>query len=1279
MKKLGCALAVVLAVLSAALSSEAAVTLYVKPDASGSGASWADAAGLEAAIAAAKSAGGAYDIYLAKGVYYPSATIQLSNGISLYGGFKGDGSDTLETRDLENNATILCGDVDKNDYWEHHDAGTGVVTALPETKIIVEGEIAVPAYTSDYDTYVPASASLSGNLMRLLAVQADATVTLDGLVLTGGGQGNKNNAGQKDDGYNKNFGSGLLIGDRAHATVRSCRVIACSAQYDVVHFGTGVAALEGCSVEHCYGVQYAAVCAATAATAGFTNCTFRGNARVNNANKSMSNDDSAAAVKGFAALTMNNCLFERNTLIKTFGDRHCAAAVLALPSLSTIIQQDKLVGLRFVGNVTWSGTDAENAGQPSPLVSFGNATYKPSGWLFERNVGFSSGVADPSRIGLAFDVDFDLCLSDSTFVSNTLYVTGLAADAKLAVAPVVSSKRAEFVNCTFLDNDVQVSQSEGATVRASRALLSYRAADDADQCWVAAFNGTFAGETALPDILVAGFQDNDVVPNCSFAGNSILWASGAAASVPRAIAYGSGAADFIELSRCIVRAPELLTQRVKTDETVVEEDPLLEPLAFLSASDFVPVLRCGAKTPQIRNSFDVRMSLFRDWPVLTYLSGGATSGGQTRCGNTPKPAADLVGDALGAARPSGSFTLGAVQSLAPVAESGVTVCCRVRPAGSGMVDGRRFATVVSAVGGTLEPVVAVAEEDRQFDSWRNESMELLSEELSFAPSTAVAGSSYADAWFVNGQGEVVITPDDDLQAALDFVSAKGTGAVCLGAGDYKPETTLTANGTRVVVRADDGAVIRANASGAKIFDVYDAGADHGWGMKVVFDGVTFSQGRVDVGYAEAEFLNCRLQDCPGTGGSSVLTSRTNLFLSGTSFIGNTGLSVARPTEQWQPAHASRWTVTNCCFTGNTGGPSGPGLSSGAIDIELLDSKFERNVSVEDDVNGLCQVGADAICRIQGCVFSENLVSNSPSLLYFSTSTGTQVTLTNCLFMANKMGGGMPDGHGAAILNSFAGCLVYNTTFLSNVVDVTRSIASENAYHASITGGRNAYGLVNCHFEGNRTKITALAEGLRLYSSTSAFLRQNRYPFVGCSYCGNTFDDGEIYIDRYAATAGNSWKAVNCIFWGDAADYKPIGWYDASKNRLDVYYCVIKNAPSEGRSEASIVNIYEGLQTDDPLFGSLVWRENRAYRPIGRGSARRHGAALGVSEAGELVFRKADGNYYRVAPETTDSPVAQTVAATEGDMFGSLPAVAGKFDIGPVQNTCPAPGLVLIVR
>ena len=169
------------------------------------------------------------------------------------------------------------------------------------------------------------------------------------------------------------------------------------------------------------------------------------------------------------------------------------------------------------------------------------------------------------------------------------------------------------------------------------------------------------------------------------------------------------------------------------------------------------------------------------------------------------------------------------------------------------------------------------------------------------------------------------------------------------------------------------------------------------------------------------------------------------------------------------------------------------------------------------------------------------------------------------------------------------------------------------------------------------------------------------------------------MDRYASTVGNSWKAVNCIFWGDAADYNPIAWYDASKNRLDVYYCVVKNAPSEGRSDASIVNVYEGLQRSDPLFGPLVWLDGSAYRSIGRGSARRHGAALGISDAGELVFRKSDGKYYRCEPETTEAPKAQTVVATAGDMFGDLPTVVDKFDIGPVQNTCPASGLMLIFR
>ncbi|MCW5924315.1 MAG: PKD domain-containing protein [Saprospiraceae bacterium] len=98
--------------------------LYVNHAATGAnnGASWLDAfVALQDAI---DSATAGDEVWVARGVYKPSKTHDgttnrdrtffINKDIAIYGGFKGDESALLE-RDIDNNATILSGDIDDND------------------------------------------------------------------------------------------------------------------------------------------------------------------------------------------------------------------------------------------------------------------------------------------------------------------------------------------------------------------------------------------------------------------------------------------------------------------------------------------------------------------------------------------------------------------------------------------------------------------------------------------------------------------------------------------------------------------------------------------------------------------------------------------------------------------------------------------------------------------------------------------------------------------------------------------------------------------------------------------------------------------------------------------------------------------------------------------------------------------------------------------------------------------------------------------------------------
>jgi len=106
--------------------------IYVDADATGSniGTSWDDAlTDLQDGLAAA---GSGKDIWVAAGTYYPSAevggsgsryqTFQMKNDVAIYGGFDGTET-TADERDVENNVTVLSGDIgmpgDKSDNCYH--------------------------------------------------------------------------------------------------------------------------------------------------------------------------------------------------------------------------------------------------------------------------------------------------------------------------------------------------------------------------------------------------------------------------------------------------------------------------------------------------------------------------------------------------------------------------------------------------------------------------------------------------------------------------------------------------------------------------------------------------------------------------------------------------------------------------------------------------------------------------------------------------------------------------------------------------------------------------------------------------------------------------------------------------------------------------------------------------------------------------------------------------------------------------------------------------------
>ena len=1328
-----------LVTVSAMTSCWAVPVLYVKPGGMGAGSSWSDAADLEAAVAAAKAAGGEHHLYLAKGIYYPSATVKLSNGISLYGSFPGLADDeTLESRSVKYTPSIISGDVGKNDYWETYDANEGKVTPQSSWPVIADGAINIPSDLDDYVTVVPASASVQDNLIRLLTVLPGSACTLDGIVLQGGGIGEtKDKDAIVEDGLLRNYGGSLFVGAGATVTIRGCRVAGACARETVVHFDGTEAQPTTCHaenlcVEYCRGTRTAAMGMTSYASVTLSNCTFLGNARYHK--YQFAETESAAALKVGNLIQMGDCHFERNIVLRNRGEWQNASTVMSVPYCTGLqAKADALRGLKFVANACWAG--GSNIGHAFPLVGIGVGNCRFDGWTVARNM-IKSSSPNPLRCSLIGGAtDYRFTLENSTVFSNRLEVVADETSEEVFVAPVVGRNLTQFVNCTFFDNEVSVTAPDTCAVYASRAVISVKQAGDdmGKRRCVSCFNCTFSGSTPLPDVVDGGVDYTNV---CSFVANSILWATGAAANTPRVMAYGNKESNTVELANCIVRSPKLLPERVLESGAVTGEDPLLEPLRYLSENDSVPVMRCGALTPMIRRSFDIKQKTSRyNLHILAYFPGGSMSGGKTRDGNDSGNTSCIT-DALGNVRPVGAFTLGAVQPVAPKAETGITVVFRARPEKAGTVDGANaMKTEVFSVGETAGAITATAADGYGFNSWRDEDGEVLGANAAYTPSTLAAASFYADAWFASESDSITVTPADNLQDALDSLALRGgMTTLNLSAGTYFVAKTLksksgkltVSGGGKAILTGDrneqmywqkaDGTVVtdsggnvvrvfengvfnepeptkedfywRAMPDGTAptrtLFDVRTTRDDEGAGMQVVFDGVTFAAGAVDVGRAESTFRDCRFLACQNGEGEAVLNSWTNLVLSGTSFVGNFGLPVADNAGQIVKS-TCRWFVTNCVFKANAGGGEsrGPGLSPRNADIDIFDTEFRKNASYKCRAyyGSLVSPADYSKVRLVGCVFAENAFSNTPAIVTFPYAA--RGIVSNCLFSANRVFGDVDDmshTYGAVVFSSDGGAALYNTTFLSNEVDFARSKIKDGTTNgiACVVYGKASVGFVNCHLEGNRTRYTG-PDGqvdFSAYSCTVYAGGRKRYPFVGTSFYENDFLNGELLVNRYSTSYGLYF--VNSIFWGNSDGYAPLAWINTTQNYLDFYNCIVKNAPAAGGTGTiGVVHEYVSCYDENPQFGELKERDRRFYRPIGRlGKARSAGVPVGLGADGALVFKKPNGKWYSCTEPWEESTFAQRYAV---DMFGELPRYEDRPDLGPVQNTVPRVSTRIVIR
>ena len=218
--------------------------LYVKKGGTGYGTSWNDAIGnIQTALDYAALSSKGAQIWVAQGSYIPSkptvtgdprsATFQLVNSVSLYGGFNGTET-SLEQRDWQAYPTVLSGDIDQDD----NDAN---------------------------------SSTMNDNAYHVVTgSDANTTAVLDGFTIRGG-----NAAGGNED----NKGGGMF-GNAGSPTVTNCTFVSNKATWG----GGGMYNANGSNpaVTNCTFTANSADFAGAVynkanSNPAFTNCTFNGN------------------------------------------------------------------------------------------------------------------------------------------------------------------------------------------------------------------------------------------------------------------------------------------------------------------------------------------------------------------------------------------------------------------------------------------------------------------------------------------------------------------------------------------------------------------------------------------------------------------------------------------------------------------------------------------------------------------------------------------------------------------------------------------------------------------------------------------------------------------------------------------------------------------------------------------------------------------------------------------------------------------------------------------
>lgn len=410
--------------------------IYVNATATGNndGSSWTDA--YTELVDALNNYSANDEIWVATGTYLPgtndAATFFLTTDVKLYGGFAGTES-SLDDRVIENNPTILSGDLNNDDVEDDFvtnrtDNATHImfIEGTVTTATIVDGFIFEGGHADD-ETLLDFIGQFGGGVWSFGAPQIyNCTFQQNYANLSGGGffyrlelsEGGKvmncifedNHTGEGGAGLSASFVSGIGI------EVEDCEFI--NNHADLLGGGIGLANTPG-TIKNCFFTDNSSDLAAGAV---FIN----------------SVDDSSIDISN----TIQNCTFENNEStnagalgIQTAGEDHSY-------SILNCTFQENSVSELLSGEL--------NGGGALFFFNFADSTSAlVDSCHFENNESDSLGGAI-----MFFDTDLatnnNLDIRNTTFQSNqALYGGGIATEAK------GMNQEVSLLNCEFLNNEAE--------------------------------------------------------------------------------------------------------------------------------------------------------------------------------------------------------------------------------------------------------------------------------------------------------------------------------------------------------------------------------------------------------------------------------------------------------------------------------------------------------------------------------------------------------------------------------------------------------------------------------------------------------------------------------------------------------------------------------------------------------------------------------------------------------------------------------------------------------